>query len=289
MASKLVVVSPVYNEEKYLEKYLDSVVKQTKKPDLLIMVDDNSTDNSSTIIKKYSSKYNWIKYKYHRSNNYKRQGGKVIRAFNYGLKSVKIDEYDYISKIDSDLTLPMDYFESIISYFESNLSAGLCGGYCLIKKGDKYIKESYGTYHVRGALKTYRKESFNQMNGLKAVRGWDGLDAMELMYNGWKVKTLDISVIHHRPSSSDYNELIENFRRGRSQYIRNIHLILIIIKGLSKFIKKPYILSGSALIIGYLYAYFAGDRKVVDENLGKFINKFHFKRIFNRLNINIKY
>lgn len=47
------VIIPVYNEEKYLEKCLKSLLKQTYKPLEVIVVDDGSTDRSVGIIKKF--------------------------------------------------------------------------------------------------------------------------------------------------------------------------------------------------------------------------------------------
>ena len=55
------IIIPVFNEEKYLEKTIDSIVTQTLLPKKLILVNDNSTDNSENILKKYSKEFTWIK------------------------------------------------------------------------------------------------------------------------------------------------------------------------------------------------------------------------------------
>ena len=51
-------IVPVYNTEKYLKKCLDSLVNQTYKDFEIIVVNDGSTDKSSSIISKYQKKYN---------------------------------------------------------------------------------------------------------------------------------------------------------------------------------------------------------------------------------------
>ncbi|MCW1864622.1 glycosyltransferase [Campylobacter jejuni] len=54
--NKYVIVSAVYNVEKYLDDFFKSVIKQRldfKNNILIILVDDGSTDNSANIIKKY--------------------------------------------------------------------------------------------------------------------------------------------------------------------------------------------------------------------------------------------
>ena len=54
---KVSVIVPVYNVEKYIEKSLKSLVKQTLEDIEIIIVNDGSTDNSEMIIKKYIKKY----------------------------------------------------------------------------------------------------------------------------------------------------------------------------------------------------------------------------------------
>lgn len=55
--TKLSVIVPVYNGEKYLEKTLDSLVEQTTEDFEVIIADDGSTDSSADIIKRYCDEY----------------------------------------------------------------------------------------------------------------------------------------------------------------------------------------------------------------------------------------
>ena len=50
---KISIIIPVYNSEKYLKKSIDSLINQTFKDMEIICVDDGSTDNSLSILKKY--------------------------------------------------------------------------------------------------------------------------------------------------------------------------------------------------------------------------------------------
>ncbi|ENZ5882084.1 glycosyltransferase, partial [Campylobacter coli] len=54
------IISAVYNVEKYLDDYFNSIINQRldfKKNIFMVLVDDGSTDNSANIIKKYQKKY----------------------------------------------------------------------------------------------------------------------------------------------------------------------------------------------------------------------------------------
>lgn len=58
---RISTIVTVYNLEKYIEECLCSIFAQTLQPDEIIVVDDCSTDDSATIIKKYADKINYIK------------------------------------------------------------------------------------------------------------------------------------------------------------------------------------------------------------------------------------
>ena len=58
------IITPCYNGEKFLERFLDSVLKQTYDNIELILVNDGSTDKTDNIANKYKSKFNEKGYIY---------------------------------------------------------------------------------------------------------------------------------------------------------------------------------------------------------------------------------
>lgn len=100
--SKLIsVIIPVYNVEKYLEKCIDSVLKQTYSNLEIILVDDGSKDNSGKICDEYAEKDNRIKV-IHKEN------GGLSDARNTGIKN---STGDYLSFLDGDDCLKLDFYE----------------------------------------------------------------------------------------------------------------------------------------------------------------------------------
>ena len=90
--SKVSVIIPVYNTEKYLKSCLDSVINQTLSDIEIICINDGSTDNSLDILEEYANKDDRIKI-----INQKNQG--VSEARNNGIKLAKSD---YFILLDSD-------------------------------------------------------------------------------------------------------------------------------------------------------------------------------------------
>jgi len=278
---KHVVVTPVYNEEKYLKTFIDSIINQTILPELLILVDDNSSDSSASIIKEYEAEFDWIKYVYHPSKKKKVQGSKVIEAFNFGISNANIEfeEIDIISKIDADLELPSNYFESIILALVANPKIGLVGGFVKERQNTVWVDILSKDYHVRGALKSYRKSCYFKIGGLMPVLGWDGLDEMKLFKLGWQTKNINIGVKHFRPADNDYNQISLSYKRGRYNYKNGGNLLLALIRSVVRLKNKPYVIAGIMYFLGYLRAMLKREEKNVSNELASFINKFHFKRL----------
>ena len=100
---KISVVIPAYNEEKYLKQCLASLKKQEVKPDEIIVVDNNSTDKTAQIAKKFGV----IVLKE------SRQG--ITYARNRGFDEAK---YEIIARCDADTILPPNWIKRIKADFQ---------------------------------------------------------------------------------------------------------------------------------------------------------------------------
>ena len=101
--TKISVIVPVYNTEKYLEKCLDSLLRQTLEGIEIIVVNDGSKDGSKKIIDDYAKKYRNIEA-YHLPN------GGVSKARNFGLAKAK---GEYIAFLDSDDYVDENLYEKM--------------------------------------------------------------------------------------------------------------------------------------------------------------------------------
>ncbi len=101
--SKVSVIIPVYNVEKYLKECLDSVVNQTLKDIEIICVNNGSVDNSLQILEEYSAKDCRIKI-------IDKNNTGVASARNEGIKAAS---GEFIGFVDSDDWIELDYFEKL--------------------------------------------------------------------------------------------------------------------------------------------------------------------------------
>lgn len=115
--SKISVIIPIYNVEKYLEKCLKSVINQTYKDLEIICVDDCSPDNSNKIVQEYLKKDSRIKLIKREKN------GGLSAARNSGLE---IATGDYIYFLDSDDWIDLDYLEKMYNAITSKNQEAVC-------------------------------------------------------------------------------------------------------------------------------------------------------------------
>ena len=105
MKELVTIIVPVYNVEKYLNKCIESIIRQSYKNLEIIFVDDGSTDDSGQILDKYAKKDDRIVV-IHKEN------GGVSSARNTGLNCAK---GDYICFCDADDYLIDDYVEYLLN------------------------------------------------------------------------------------------------------------------------------------------------------------------------------
>ena len=126
--TRYVVISPVRDEEKYLEGTLKCVIGQTSLPAEWVIVDDGSSDGTGGVLDRYAAQYPWIRAIHRPNRGFRKSGGGVMEAFFEGYNSLQCHDWDFIVKLDGDLSFAPDYFEKCFEYFRREPSLGIGGG-----------------------------------------------------------------------------------------------------------------------------------------------------------------
>lgn len=123
------IVIPIYNGEKYIDKCLLSIINQTYKNYEIILIDDESNDDSLKIMTKYSKKYSFVKI-------FKQKNTGQAIARNRG---IEYSNGDYIMFIDQDDYIDVDYIEKFVNYISKNDYDMVVGGYRRINQDKKIL------------------------------------------------------------------------------------------------------------------------------------------------------
>ena len=290
---KFLIIIPTHNEEKNILFCLESLKKQTFRDYKIVVVNDGSTDQTQAIVNEFAVAHPDFEIKNLEKSEHQ-PGAKVVRTFNKGLEVVDFEEFDVVCKFDADIIFPENYLGKINEIYEKNPKAGMVSGIVKIKKSvfeDKlafdfrdekkqWVFENISSKnHVRGPIKSYRKECFQEMNGLRPVLGWDNIDVMLAKKNGWEVLTIkDLWVKHLRPTAYKYKTQKAE-KLGEYFYNIGLSLPLAVISSGKSSLKNRSIAEFLLTMKSFLIQ--KGERNLSKEEI-KYIRNLRWSQIFKK-------
>jgi glycosyltransferase involved in cell wall biosynthesis len=254
MLPRYIIISPVKDEELYVELTIQSVVGQTVKPALWVIVDDGSSDATPAIIQRYISAYPFIRMLRNPNAGVRQPGSQVMRAFNFGYESIGASDYDFIVKLDCDLSFEADYFENLLNRFMEDHRLGVASGvYLEMGEYDAWKEVVMPSYHAAGASKVIRRKCFEEIGGFIVAAGWDTVDEIRAMTLGWKTgHFIDLQMKHHKPEGSGIGTIRTSVMHGEIFYLTGGGKLFFLLKVLHRMMSKPYVIGAMALSWGYM-------------------------------------
>jgi len=267
-----ILVTPAKDEGDNLPFVMKSVVEQTIKPRIWLIVDDGSTDNTSQIVQDAEVKHSWIK-----SITLPPHPWDITFHYSFVCKTGfdwitshcaenKI-EYHYIGLLDADTELSPDFFESLISAMQNDASLGIVsGGIHHIVDGKLEWNQSNENLPA-GTGRLWRRECFFQTGGYIVEPAPDSISNVKAVLRGWKIKKFKSVIAVERRMTSSAQGLWEGYQtRGSLSHYVDKHPLLILLGSLSFTIKKPHY-TGLAYLYGYLQEWFKGSPKISDPEI----------------------
>lgn len=238
--TKVSIIVPFYGVEKYIDKCLNSLVSQTLKDIEIIMVNDETPDNSQDIVDKYLKKYKNVVC-------YKKKNGGQGSARNLGLEKAK---GKYIMYVDSDDYIDIHMCEKLYNKIEENKDdIVICGNYEvnedyeIIKEDSCYSYDDHNNLELNLLLsrptvwnKIYRKDYLLKNNAQFRLKVWyEDMDfTTKNVFNTKKISFLDEPLYYYliRQGSTMNNknlernmELISAFEELNKTYKNNKKVI----------------------------------------------------------------
>lgn len=254
----LVIIAPVRDEADLIRLTLDSMVAQTVKPVEWIIVDDGSQDGTADIVREYAAQHPFIRLVQRPDRGFRKVGGGVVAAFKYGITQIEHQEYEYIAKLDGDMSFGPRYLECMFEQFAQEPKLAAVSGKVYREEEGKKIEEIIIDEHVAGQFKLYRRTAFEEIGGFVEEVLWDGIDVHTARMKGWTTKSFlhpDAILMHHRlMGSSDKNVYRGRLRWGRGIWFMGYHPLYALASGIFRMREKPFVIGGLLIIAGYLGA-----------------------------------
>ncbi len=283
-----VIVSPVRDEAAHIEQTLESVVRQTCRPLRWMIVDDGSTDGTGELLNRFASRHEWVTVLHRADRGSRIAGGGVVQAFYDGLARVEEKNWDFLVKLDGDLSFDANYFEHCFAHFVSQPRLGIGSGTVCIATASGLSVESTGDplFHVRGPSKIYRRDCFEQIGPLVLGPGWDTLDDVRANFLGWETRSFpELHVIHHKPTGSAYGAWHDAFKRGVANYNSGYHPAFMLAKCAKRLTRRPYVVEAVGLGAGFLSGYLKGRPRLADRETINFLRRQQLRRLTLRPSI----
>jgi len=237
---------PLYNDEKNVEKAIQSIINQTYKKWELIIVDDGSKDNSYNLAKKYTFKDKRIKLFNFKEN----KGNWFVRNFGTN-KAI----YDWVVNIDSDIIAPKIWLKLALSLIERKIDV-FGGGVIYPVQKEGYLKKifylsetilspkedilynKFSNFKVPplgGANLFFRKDIFKRLGGFETtlIVGGDSLFCLNAIENDFNVLFSPKLAVKHPLYNFDN---IINFIKRSIFFARSRNILF----EKSRLMEKPY-------------------------------------------------
>lgn len=288
-----VLMTAAYNEQAYIEKTIQSVVRQVLLPLRWVIVSDNSTDDTDQIVQGYADKYEFIKpLRVSKKEGYN-FGAKVI-ALRKGAELLRDIKYEFIGNLDADITLEPSYFEGLIQYFKENPELGLAGGFVHEDDGAGFRSRWFNsTRNVPHAAQLVRRDCYEEIGGYAVLKygGEDWYAQTCARMKSWQVESIPaLKVFHHRKTGAGARPLTNAFRLGRLDYSFGSDPFFEIVKCVRKFRDKPRLLAAVTRFLGFAWCHLSGEKTAVPREFAAYLRAEQRARIsssFNRSVSNI--
>lgn len=163
------VLMHIYNEEEYIEKVLNAIIKQKKHPEYILIIDDGSKDKTAEIVHTFETEYHLIKPDYEKPAYIRRS-----EAFNVGLSIIKEKpgQPDAILKVDGDSVIEEYYASELLRHFHEPHTAAVSG------KSTEYNK----VRNLNNGAVMYRLKTLPYA---RTILGWDLDIELQLIEKGF--------------------------------------------------------------------------------------------------------
>jgi len=277
-----VLVTPARNEEAFLEKTIESMIRQTHLPLKWVIVDDGSTDATAAIVRRYLPGHTWmelVQMPLRRDRSFAAKVG----AFNTGYERVRDLPFEIIGNLDADISFEPEHFEFLVGRFAEDSSLGVAG---TVFREEGYNSETdsfEGHKHVSGQCQLFRRQCWRDIGGYIPHRagGIDWMAVTTARMMGWKTNSFrEKWFFHHRHlGTAERSVLASSFSYGEKDYYLGNHPIWELFRVAYRAAKPPYIIDALSLGAGYCWAFLRRTPRPVSAELMAFHRKEQMSKL----------
>jgi glycosyltransferase involved in cell wall biosynthesis len=277
-----VLITPARNEEVFIEKTIQSMVAQTLRPIRWVIVNDGSTDGTASIVHRHAALHDWIEV-VDMPERRDRSFAAKVHSFNAGYARVKAVDHEVVGNIDADISFEPDHLEFLLERFAEDPELGVAG---TIFKEEGYSSDTdsfEGQHHVAGQCQLFRRQCFEDIGGYVPHKagGIDWIAVTTARMKGWKTRSFrEKSFFHHRHlGTAERSKVASSFSYGEKDYYLGGHPLWELFRVAYRVAKRPYLMDGLALGLGYAWASLRRIDRPVSDDLMRFHRREQMRKL----------
>jgi glycosyltransferase involved in cell wall biosynthesis len=265
-----------------------SVTGQKVKPELWVIVDDGSTDDTPNILQNLKASHPYIQsirlpsrprdITFHYSYVCK-------QGFDYALEYCKENkiEFEYIGLLDADTVLEENYFKKLLTEFKKDKSLGIVSGGVYYDNGGKLSREMTDKNLPRGTGRVWTKECFVETGGYQVEPSPDSISNIKASLRGWRLMQYPgvIQIQKRKTSAADglWGGYVKN---GWMAYYLGKNLFMALTNVFYYSVKFPYY-TGAAYFWGYIGSAIKREKRIQDPEIRAYYRNFKLSGLFSRI------
>jgi poly-beta-1,6-N-acetyl-D-glucosamine synthase len=276
------LVTAAYNEEKCIEKVIESITNQKLLPKKWIIVSDGSTDRTNEIVRRHAAKHELIQL-VRVTEDHPRNFNAQLNAINLGFSHLAGTHCAFVANLDADITLDPAYFANLLAEFAKDPALGLAGGYIYEEQDGKFRSRSTNSIDsVAHGVQCFRRECLEALGGYSPF-SWGGTDthaAVCLRMLGWRVQSIPaLKAYHHRPTGGGFGAIRYSFRGGVMDHYLGTHPLFELFRIARRIAAKPYFIAAFVRFAGFLWAYCNGAKREVPPEFIEFLRREQMQKL----------
>jgi glycosyltransferase involved in cell wall biosynthesis len=287
VTDRYALVTAAYNEELYIETLIRSVIAQTIRPELWVIVSDGSTDCTDQIVSDFARGYPFIKL--HRiTEDHARNFVAQVHAINAGLQRLRTYPFEFVGNLDADISLQPSYFSELLTRFQNDPVLGLAGGYiCEQHRGVFQPRSTNSPLSVAHAVQLFRHQCLKEIGGEYAPMPYGGPDwyaEVTARRRGWKVRAFpELRVHHHRPTGTATGLLKTAYREGLMDHSFGSHPFYEVFRTARRLTQKPYGIGAAVRLSAFAAATIKRAPRPVPQDFVTFLRDHEIATLKQRL------
>lgn len=281
-AKRYCLITPCRDEAAFARRALASVTSQTIPPARWVIVDDGSRDETPAIVEEYAARFPFITLVRRVDRGHRKVGAGVIEAFNEGLATVDLDDFEYICKFDLDLDVPSGYFEGLMARMEAEPRLGTTSGkpWFVHPRSGALVAEVCGDEMSVGMTKFYRTTCFREIGGFVSQVMWDGIDCHRARMLGWIAESVDhpsLRFVHLRPQGASQKGIwTGRVRAGFGQYFMGTAPLYYLVSAVYRAFQHPVGIGSVAMLWGYASSALRRLPRYGDDEFRRFLRSYQY-------------